>query len=133
MDRAVIGSGSIICAGSLVGIGRQVPAGELWGGMPAKYIRKVTKYDEEKIIQLVMENTALFLQHRHEMNKSFDEIDAEEYEYDQRVNRSDVYYKRMTKEQLAEKLGEFEHHTVPGRIFDSAVSSRTHPPSRPKD
>jgi hypothetical protein len=32
---------------------------------------------------------------------------------------------------MSKKLGEVENHEVPGRIFNSAVSTRTHPESRP--
>lgn len=41
LDDAVIGEGAIIAAGALVLKGTQVGDGELWGGVPAKFIKKV--------------------------------------------------------------------------------------------
>ena len=40
-DRTVIGEGAIIAAGALVLKGTQVGDGEMWGGVPAKFIKKV--------------------------------------------------------------------------------------------
>ena len=41
LDDAVIGEGAIIAAGALVLKGTQVGDGEMWGGVPAKFIKKV--------------------------------------------------------------------------------------------
>ena len=41
LDDAVIGEGAIVAAGALVLKGTQVGDGELWGGVPAKFIKKV--------------------------------------------------------------------------------------------
>lgn len=41
LDDCVIGEGAIIAAGALVLKNTQVGAGELWGGVPAKFIKKV--------------------------------------------------------------------------------------------
>lgn len=41
MDDAVVGEGAIVAAGSVVLSRTQIPAHELWGGAPAKFIKKV--------------------------------------------------------------------------------------------
>ncbi len=41
LDHAVIGRGAIVAAGALVLGGTCVGDGELWGGVPAKFIKKV--------------------------------------------------------------------------------------------
>ena len=41
MDGAVVESHSIVAAGSLVLGGTRIPSGEVWGGSPAKFLRKV--------------------------------------------------------------------------------------------
>ena len=41
LDNAEIGEGAIIAAGALVLKGTQVGDGEMWGGVPAKFIKKV--------------------------------------------------------------------------------------------
>ena len=32
---------------------------------------------------------------------------------------------------MSKKMGETQYHEVPGRIFNSPISSKTHPESRP--
>ena len=43
LDHAVVGRGAIVAAGALVLSGTQIPDGELWGGVPAKFIKRVNK------------------------------------------------------------------------------------------
>ncbi len=49
LDHAVVGKGAIVAAGSLVLKNTQIGDGELWGGVPAKFIKKV---DPEKAVEL---------------------------------------------------------------------------------
>jgi acetyltransferase-like isoleucine patch superfamily enzyme len=37
----VIGEDAVVCAGSTVIPGTQVPAGEMWGGYPARFIKNI--------------------------------------------------------------------------------------------
>jgi carbonic anhydrase/acetyltransferase-like protein (isoleucine patch superfamily) len=46
MDDAVVEKGAMLAAGSLLTKGKRIPAGQLWSGTPAKYVRDLT--DEEK-------------------------------------------------------------------------------------
>jgi carbonic anhydrase/acetyltransferase-like protein (isoleucine patch superfamily) len=46
MDGAVVQSGAMIAAGALVTPRKVVPSGELWGGSPAKFMRKLS--DDER-------------------------------------------------------------------------------------
>ncbi len=39
LDGAVVESGAMVAAGALVTPGKRVPKGQLWGGMPARYMR----------------------------------------------------------------------------------------------
>ena len=41
LDHAVVGRGAIVAAGALVLSNTQIGDGELWGGVPAKFIKKV--------------------------------------------------------------------------------------------
>ncbi len=41
MDGAVVRSGGMVAAGALVTPNKEVPAGEIWGGNPAKHLRKM--------------------------------------------------------------------------------------------
>ena len=41
MDEAVIESGGMLAAGALLAPGKRVRSGELWGGVPARFLRKL--------------------------------------------------------------------------------------------
>ncbi len=43
MDAALVESGAMVAAGALVAPRKRVPAGELWGGTPARKIRDLTE------------------------------------------------------------------------------------------
>jgi carbonic anhydrase/acetyltransferase-like protein (isoleucine patch superfamily) len=42
MDGCVIESGGMLAAGAMLTPGKRIPAGELWGGRPAKFMRKLS-------------------------------------------------------------------------------------------
>lgn len=42
MDACVIEAGGMLAAGSLLTPGKRVPAGQLWAGRPARYLRDLT-------------------------------------------------------------------------------------------
>lgn len=45
LDRAVVEPGAMVAAGALVTPDKVVPSGELWGGAPARLMRKLTEAD----------------------------------------------------------------------------------------
>lgn len=47
MDGAVVEKGALVAAGALVTPGKRVPAGQMWAGSPAKYVRDVNDKDRE--------------------------------------------------------------------------------------
>jgi len=46
MDGVVVEKGAFVAAGSLVTPGKRVPAGELWAGQPARFVRKISEKDQ---------------------------------------------------------------------------------------
>eukprot|EP00243_Klebsormidium_subtile_P000313 TRINITY_DN1052_c0_g1_i1.p1 TRINITY_DN1052_c0_g1~~TRINITY_DN1052_c0_g1_i1.p1 ORF type:complete len:302 (-),score=24.76 TRINITY_DN1052_c0_g1_i1:315-1121(-) len=82
-DEAVIGSRCVLAEGSLVEKhamlgsgsvvppGRRIPAGELWAGTPAKFVRKVSGDEIAGIIKLVEDAYAVAQEHASEFNLPF--------------------------------------------------------------
>ena len=58
LDCAEIGSGSVIAAGALVLQKTKIGENELWGGVPAKLIKKLSTEDVERIITPGVEHYA---------------------------------------------------------------------------
>ena len=55
LDHAVIGEGAIVAAGSLVLSNTIIEPGSIWGGVPAKFIKKV---DPEQAKELNQKNSS---------------------------------------------------------------------------
>ncbi|MBQ0103239.1 MAG: gamma carbonic anhydrase family protein [Prevotellaceae bacterium] len=60
LDNAVIGEGAIIAAGALVLKNTQVGDGELWGGVPAKFIKKVDPEQAKELNQGIAQHYIMY-------------------------------------------------------------------------
>jgi len=56
LDNAIIGENSIIAAGALVLAGTVVEPGSIWGGVPAKFIKKVDPDQSREMIEKIAVN-----------------------------------------------------------------------------
>lgn len=50
LDHVVVGTGSIVAAGSLVLSNTVIPEGEVWGGMPARKLKDISPEQTEDIV-----------------------------------------------------------------------------------
>jgi len=56
-EKCVLGEGSLVEShavlrpGSVVPPGRRIPSGQVWAGVPARYIRAVTNEEAEEIVR----------------------------------------------------------------------------------
>ena len=129
MDGAMVQKNAIVAPGSLVAAGKMVPSGQLWGGVPAKMVKKLTPAEIEAIQTTVIENIEMAKMHATETQKSWQQLAQESYDFEQEEGRNSYYYKRLTLEDMQFKEGELENHQIPGRVLDSEVSSRTDLPN----
>lgn len=60
MDYAVVGEGAIVAAGALVLSKTIIGDGELWGGVPAKFIKKVDPEQSKDLNQKIANNYAMY-------------------------------------------------------------------------
>merc|ERR1719487_1242374 len=114
MDGATVGTGAMVAPGSLVGMGKAVPPGQLWSGVPARYVRDLNDAEKAKITAAAEENCTLAQEHALECVKTWQTIEQEEFDYEQTANRSEYYYRRLSPEEISKRLGEVEYHEVPG-------------------
>ena len=56
LDNAVIGENSIIAAGSVVLADTIVEAGSIWGGVPARFIKKTDPVQTREMIERIADN-----------------------------------------------------------------------------
>jgi carbonic anhydrase/acetyltransferase-like protein (isoleucine patch superfamily) len=60
LDDAIIGENSIIAAGALVLAGTIVEPGSIWGGVPAKFIKKIEPVQSKEMIDRIADNYLMY-------------------------------------------------------------------------
>ena len=60
LDHAVVGEGAIVAAGSVVLSKTVIKPGELWGGTPAKFIKKVDPEQSKELNQKIARNYLMY-------------------------------------------------------------------------
>ncbi|MDR0427026.1 MAG: gamma carbonic anhydrase family protein [Dysgonamonadaceae bacterium] len=60
LDHAVIGEGALIAAGSVVLSGTKVEPGSIYGGTPAKFIKKLDPEQSKEINQKIAKNYLMY-------------------------------------------------------------------------
>jgi len=119
LDGAEVGSNAIVEAGAIVSPGVKVPDGEVWGGVPAKMVRKVTKEDIESITDTAEDMAELAALHAEECGKDYKQLMEDEELYEDRMTRSDDYWARDAPVAGDDVLGQ----GAPGRIFDNTLTN----------
>jgi hypothetical protein len=119
LDGAKVGSKAIVAPGSIVLRGKTIPSGQLWSGIPAKYARDLTVEEVAAFATMATETSKLGSVHALECAKTWQQLELDEYEYEQVEERNDYYYKRLTPEEMSKADMEVQNHMVPGRILDS--------------
>ncbi|DBA03071.1 TPA: hypothetical protein N0F65_003318 [Lagenidium giganteum] len=77
LDGAEVGEQSIVTAGSIVTYGKKIPAGQLWSGVPARYLRNLTAEEKEFMKQCSLEYAELSQVHASECAKTFEEVEED--------------------------------------------------------
>jgi carbonic anhydrase/acetyltransferase-like protein (isoleucine patch superfamily) len=60
LDHAVVGEGALIAAGSVVLSGTKVEPGSIYGGTPAKFIKKIDPGQSKEINQKIAKNYLMY-------------------------------------------------------------------------
>ena len=60
LDHAVVGEGAIVAAGALVLSGTVIEPGSLWGGVPARFIKKVDPEQAKELNQKIARNYLMY-------------------------------------------------------------------------
>ncbi|XP_031117651.1 gamma carbonic anhydrase 1, mitochondrial-like [Ipomoea triloba] len=77
LDGVVVEKNAMIAAGALVRQNTRIPCGEVWGGNPAKFLRKLTEEEISFISQSALNYSNLAQGHAAENAKSLDENEFE--------------------------------------------------------
>jgi len=77
LDGCVVEAGAIVESGSLVSPGVTVPAGEVWGGVPARHLRNATAEDLAAAAAQLEDAATLSRVHNAECSKSWSQVHEE--------------------------------------------------------
>merc|ERR1711935_671725 len=77
LDGCVVEAGAIVESGSLVSPGVTVPAGEVWGGVPARHLRNATAEDIAAAAAQLEDAATLSRVHNAECSKSWSQVHEE--------------------------------------------------------
>ncbi|KAK6938841.1 Hexapeptide repeat [Dillenia turbinata] len=77
LDGVVVEKHAMVAAGALVRQNTKIPSGEVWGGNPARFLRKLTDKEIAFISQSATNYSNLAQVHAAENAKPFDEIEFE--------------------------------------------------------
>lgn len=91
LDGAVVESGAMVAAGSLVLQNTRIPAGQIWAGSPAKFLRSLTEEEKQFIPKSAESYAKLAKVHAEETAKSFEQIEAEKAQRLEWSQRSEDY------------------------------------------
>lgn len=135
-DNSIVGDGAklfkgvrveshaMVAAGAVVSPGTVIPKGQVWAGSPATYLRDLTSTELSALQTSHAETLELAVVHAIANAKTWEQIERDEYDLDQKEDRNSEYYQQLSPEEMSKIHGEVEGHMVPGRILDSPVSAR---------
>jgi carbonic anhydrase/acetyltransferase-like protein (isoleucine patch superfamily) len=119
LDFAIIRKHGVLAPGSLLLSGKEIKSGELWSGVPAKFQRRLTETEVAAIASEAANLSELATAHAAETDKSWQQQYADREDFYETVLREDYYRKRLSKEEYAERSGDIDGHSFPGRVLDS--------------
>jgi carbonic anhydrase/acetyltransferase-like protein (isoleucine patch superfamily) len=91
LDGVVVEKHAMVAAGALVLQNTRIPSGEVWGGNPAKFMRKLTDEEIEYISKSAENYVNLAHIHAAENTKSFDQIEVERALRKKYANKDEDY------------------------------------------
>jgi gamma-carbonic anhydrase len=88
LNGSVVERHAVVTPGSFVPENQVIPAGQLWSGTPASYVRDLTAEEIDIIKDSAMETLELAEAHAFECEKTFEEmeLEKEELEFEERKN-----------------------------------------------
>mmetsp|Transcript_41363 Transcript_41363/g.81023 ORF Transcript_41363/g.81023 Transcript_41363/m.81023 type:complete len:297 (-) Transcript_41363:80-970(-) len=124
LDGSTVRGPAVIMPGAVVTPGTVVPAGEVWGGTPAKMVRKMEDSEAEGAVALSRETMEMAAVHAEECAKTYEELYEDEQEYQDYCERDKNYFQKFTPDQK-QSVDDFLGLGAPGEIFHSNIQNPT--------
>lgn len=119
LDGSKVGKHCILAPGSVLGMNKEIPDGELWSGSPAKKVRALTKEELEFVQESPGDILELALLHAEECGKDYEQVKKDDEDYQDSVERDPDYFQPSDDDR---NEGSVLGQGQPGRIFDTTLS-----------
>ncbi|KAK1297734.1 hypothetical protein QJS10_CPB15g02001 [Acorus calamus] len=91
LDGVVVETNAMVAAGALLRQDTRIPSGEVWGGNPARFLRKLTDEEMKFFVESATNYSNLAQVHASENAKNFDEIEFEKVLRKKFANHNEDY------------------------------------------
>jgi gamma-carbonic anhydrase len=125
VEGSVIGEGAVVSANSVLTVGQSVPAGQVWAGNPAVYLRDITEEEKQSLIDGATELSMLASEHAVETSKSFEQIMAEKAAFKLLEEQSGDRVSNPSKNVFDERPGVIFHQEENASVTYSDVDQET--------
>ena len=95
LDNSTVEKHAVVAPGSIVTMGTTVPSGQLWAGVPARFVRELTEEEIASIDATEMETAELSEAHGDEHAKGVDQFVLEELMHKDDEARDPTFGKRL--------------------------------------
>lgn len=121
LDKAVVKTHAALAPGAVLTPGKTVPSGQLWAGVPAKFVRELTAEEIANIKREAVASFELATVHKAETSKDYLQVMEDEAAWKDKKQRSPDYWPRLKGE--VRDPAEIPGFGVPGRIFNHPLTT----------
>lgn len=120
LDKAVVKTHAALAPGAVLTPGKTIPSGQLWAGVPAKFVRELTAEEIANIKREAVSSFELATVHKAETSKDYQQVLADEEAWKDKKQRSPDYWPRLKDPRDPAEIPGFG---VPGRIFNHPLTT----------
>ena len=124
LDGAVVGNDVMILPGRVVTPGTKVGDGEVWGGNPAKMLRKTTEAEKKFILDTAERNVELARLHKEENEKDYLQVQEDEEMRRDVAERDPEYFQwGEHNSNVEDVIDRGVNMGEPGQLFENTLES----------
>ena len=122
LDGSKVSKSSILEANSVLTPGTTIPSGQLWSGIPAKFVRNLSPEEISSITEAAYDSFEMAGVHAEECSKDYRTVEEDQLDYVDTKQRSDDYFQKKPKGEVKDPADVLDMG-VPGRIFNHPLTA----------
>lgn len=122
LDGSKMSKSSILEANSVLTPGTIIPSGQLWSGIPAKFVRNLSPEEMSSVTEAAFDNFEMAGVHAEECSKDYRTVEEDTEDYEDSQMRSPDYFQRKPKGEIKDPA-DVLNQGVPGRLFNHPLTA----------